>query len=538
MNLNFIFTAFFFFLSTTNYAQNLKMDSSLFFPNALIAGRDFLKTFSEGVLKKQNIEKEAKRRDFGIADLFGYKKPYSEMMKERRKSIKSARQEMIESNRNLQLVGAKSSQELENEFLSLLALGSLSEEEESSSLTIEAQEDKNLLLPQKSDQSQTQSWKVPGMLVAPISGCSSSESGSATLSEATGGVTQSALSLPAESLLPPLHGSVLWQYSPYGMTRREVIPQGLGVKDRIIIINYNFENPVPIARLQYDLAPDLKFGGVLMDLPPSTIAALLKFITGVELCSIDMFLKNQGRCSVSLYNKDVEAPHMIQLLHKRLWLGPVHALYALSEESSDFLSEYAKNVRQAIHSDDKFPRHLVTVEYWIKRKRAPLKSRIRNYEQDFGSHCDSVSNNQQLTDSDKNVDEEIRHSEHIAITNAMRVNPLERAPAWYKGSRKVSKVGDLEWELGRKHSNEMDFIEAQAYAETRSTEGWRLPTIIELEALYQQKSLLGDDLHTGWFWSSTAVVGCNVDRWGINFEKGFVYCNDDYHDVRVRLVRG
>jgi len=128
-------------------------------------------------------------------------------------------------------------------------------------------------------------------------------------------------------------------------------------------------------------------------------------------------------------------------------------------------------------------------------------------------------------------------SERVARTTAMRADPLKRVNDWYKGPREAQEVGALEWELGRKGSELMTFKEAEAYAASRAAEGWRLPTIWELEALYQQRSVLGDDLDTGWFWSSVAVVGVPVFHWGLNFGHGDVDDVDDVYRRQVRLVR-
>ena len=119
----------------------------------------------------------------------------------------------------------------------------------------------------------------------------------------------------------------------------------------------------------------------------------------------------------------------------------------------------------------------------------------------------------------------------------MRADPLKRAGDWYKGPREAQEVGALEWELGRKDSKRMTFKEAEAYAASRAAEGWRLPTILELEALYQQRSVLGDDLDTGWFWSSVAVVGGPLFHWYLYFDDGFVSYRVDDYDCQVRLVR-
>ena len=314
------------------------------------------------------------------------------------------------------------------------------------------------------------------------------------------------------SSLPPMSGTRLWQHSPYSMAYKAIIPAGLNAADRIIVINYNVANPLEVRSSRNFQNPNIKLGGVLMELPPFSIATLIKFITGVEVCSIDMFLKNQGRCSITLHNPNIESLLIFQLLHKRLWLGPTHALYALSEDASRILEEYAKKARKKMPASKKFPCHLITVEYWLAK-------------------------NQYLHEKHKKAMDRAEILEAVATTADTMVDPLKRAPVWYDAAREAEYVESLEWELNRKGSKEMNFIEAQAYEATRANDGWRLPTIMELEALYLQKSVLGIDLSNDWFWSSTPVPGYDGEYFGLDFDRGSVYHNDDYHGVKVRLVR-
>lgn len=98
-------------------------------------------------------------------------------------------------------------------------------------------------------------------------------------------------------------------------------------------------------------------------------------------------------------------------------------------------------------------------------------------------------------------------------TLAMRVNPLEDLGDWYTGPREL-EVPTLEWELNQAGSAMMSFEEAQAYAASRAAEGWRLPTLWELEALYRQRDVLNEDFDDGLeesllansFWSTTEVM--------------------------------
>ncbi|MBH1989387.1 MAG: DUF1566 domain-containing protein [Myxococcaceae bacterium] len=124
---------------------------------------------------------------------------------------------------------------------------------------------------------------------------------------------------------------------------------------------------------------------------------------------------------------------------------------------------------------------------------------------------------------------------NIVRTQSMRADPLRRASNWYKGPRDAKEVPVLEWESRR--SKGMNFIEAQAYVASRSSEGWRLPTIWELEALYQQRDVLGEDLLQGLHWSSTAISCEPGGSWNVNLDFGFVSSSDFGHTGCVRFVR-
>lgn len=100
-----------------------------------------------------------------------------------------------------------------------------------------------------------------------------------------------------------------------------------------------------------------------------------------------------------------------------------------------------------------------------------------------------------------------------------------------------SDIPELEWELGRGNSRPMNFQQAQAYAATRAAEGWRLPTIWELYGLYQQRATLGNDLHSGWFWSVTELEDRFDARWRVNFADGVVSGYIATGGAWVRLVR-
>ncbi|MBH2006653.1 MAG: DUF1566 domain-containing protein [Myxococcaceae bacterium] len=142
-------------------------------------------------------------------------------------------------------------------------------------------------------------------------------------------------------------------------------------------------------------------------------------------------------------------------------------------------------------------------------------------------------------------------SNSVARTLPMRVNPLRNVNEGYTGPRRSAVVPALEWELNRANSPMMTLRQAQAYAASRVAEGWRLPTIWELEALHRQQEVLDEDFNNdnseedlleGSFWSATPVMDGSDYVWSVYFAL------DPDHDepiegcykrlkLRVRLVR-
>ncbi|MBH2006842.1 MAG: DUF1566 domain-containing protein [Myxococcaceae bacterium] len=126
------------------------------------------------------------------------------------------------------------------------------------------------------------------------------------------------------------------------------------------------------------------------------------------------------------------------------------------------------------------------------------------------------------------------HAPGVARTQAMRVDPLRRADAGYRGPRYAQDVPALEWD--RKSPEAMTFEEAKAYAASRSSEGWRLPTIWELEALYQQRGVLGEE-DEDWYWSGTPVDGEYDLAWLVHFYYGLVNYYGLSYTFYVRCAR-
>jgi len=59
--------------------------------------------------------------------------------------------------------------------------------------------------------------------------------------------------------------------------------------------------------------------------------------------------------------------------------------------------------------------------------------------------------------------------------------------------------------------------------------GWRLPTLPELRAIYMQLSETGEDhFERGWYWSGTKYN--DNDAWGFHFEYGIA--NNQYYDFK------
>ncbi|MBH1989342.1 MAG: DUF1566 domain-containing protein, partial [Myxococcaceae bacterium] len=112
------------------------------------------------------------------------------------------------------------------------------------------------------------------------------------------------------------------------------------------------------------------------------------------------------------------------------------------------------------------------------------------------------------------------HAPGVVRTQAMRVDPLRRVGDWYRGPRDARDIPALEWD--RKSPKAMTFEEAKAYAASRSSEGWRLPTIWELEALYQQRGAV-EKQDGDVYWSGTPVEGNAPLAWIVDFYGGYVY---------------
>lgn len=87
-----------------------------------------------------------------------------------------------------------------------------------------------------------------------------------------------------------------------------------------------------------------------------------------------------------------------------------------------------------------------------------------------------------------------------------------------------------------------DFPEDMKWAEAKKAcldlgDGWRLPTKVELNIMYEQlhkKGLGGFTDH--WYWSSTEVD--HIEAWGQFFSDGGTFeCTKDYDSQYVRAVR-
>lgn len=318
---------------------------------------DLLRTISEGVLHRENVQEEVRKRSVNVLDFIASHKSYLKTLVERRQRIKMLRREIIEANRDL-CSGSKTSQDLEAELFSLLALGSLPEEKGSSGSIIETTEKVEL-----------KNWHVPGILLAP----------------------------------------------------------GNAGSDQ----NADLQN-APVIDIQ-------------------------------------------------------EQPFTLEWLQQR---------YKALE--TNIINKFHSGLR--------------------KRERAYLKREEKV-----------------LIEADR-----IRFaSQRTAFTQAATAVEVSR-------NLPIQDVLALEWELCRRHETAMTFADAQSYANYRSRDGWRLPSIWELFELYRQRNVLGNDLasvvpgydcHIGWFWSNTPGVASDF-YWQLGFETGYPLVSLSTDFRRVRLVRG
>jgi len=87
-----------------------------------------------------------------------------------------------------------------------------------------------------------------------------------------------------------------------------------------------------------------------------------------------------------------------------------------------------------------------------------------------------------------------------------------------------------------------DFPEDMKWAEAKKVcqdlgDGWRLPTKMELNLMYEQLHKKGiGDFTDHWYWSSTEVSA--YEAWGQFFQDGGTFeCTKDHDSQYVRAVR-
>lgn len=90
----------------------------------------------------------------------------------------------------------------------------------------------------------------------------------------------------------------------------------------------------------------------------------------------------------------------------------------------------------------------------------------------------------------------------------------------------------LEWEENPP-SNLMTWNKANEYADSLGN-GWRLPTIKELEEAYDSKI---EGFQSFNYWSSIKYVQNTNYVWNVDFGNGFVDFNDETDDFFVRCVK-
>lgn len=176
-----------------------------------------------------------------------------------------------------------------------------------------------------------------------------------------------------------------------------MIPRGLVAKDRITVIPYrscvNDTAPAP-PRSRTGTGrdgPQIKLGGVWMELGSHIITVLVEKLTCVRVLYADMFRSNQGRCSLFLQDPK-SAPTLIQILDKRLWLGPPGAIYAHTETAAARLQQYIHSLREKSRWEHHhWPRHLVTVERWYPKSEFRKLDIVRTAPSIHNERCALVA---------------------------------------------------------------------------------------------------------------------------------------------------
>ena len=96
-------------------------------------------------------------------------------------------------------------------------------------------------------------------------------------------------------------------------------------------------------------------------------------------------------------------------------------------------------------------------------------------------------------------------------------------------------VTGLEWSLTAEHL--MPWLRARQWCNAHM-DGWRMPTIYELWALWKVPGPSMPDAASGPYWSATDNEFNSDFAWCVNFDSGFVsYIFKDYSNY-VRAVRG
>jgi len=499
----FVFIALLSLVSMMAPAQNFKMGPAALFPDAWGAGRELIKTISEGVFNRHKIQEEAQKRKLGIPGLFGDKKSYSETMAERRQRIKTLRQEILDANRYLKPVGTKSSHELESELFSLLDLGSLPEEEERDSSMFE-ETDKPFLIEKSA---RFQNWQVPGMLLAPRA------DGNAQGSDLPEGFS---CPITREVMKDPVIAADGFSYERAAIEKwiRENNHQG-----RV----HSPKTREPLAHLNLN--------------PNFTLREIM------QAFSIGM-----------IRTVAIQASPWVRTLD--WYQGPreIREVGALEWDLGDGVSRQMTFEEALVYAGVRL------VDGW----RLPTIQELEALYQQRGFLSNALDTSSwsasvvEIGDDVWHWGFDLRTGSVASLYGSSRAGvklvrdflPVPQKPAELTVRTQAAdnvrphnelaagKVSALEWELGRKDSPKMTFSQARDYAVSRAAEGWRLPTIFELYTLYQQKEVLGADFDPNWFWSDTAVVHFNGYHWDVNFTNGNVSGGFHKYYHPVRLVRG
>ena len=109
----------------------------------------------------------------------------------------------------------------------------------------------------------------------------------------------------------------------------------------------------------------LRLGGICCDLRPSEIANVIFEASGVVCAGVDMFTRNKGCCSVWVRSEQ-EAERIRATVHHCVWMGPPSLGFAVRAKNAISVRFLEDELHKQVKlRDERFPRHLVTVERYV-----------------------------------------------------------------------------------------------------------------------------------------------------------------------------